>query len=159
MKLQILETVADIAYLAGQYGYYSGNSRDDMQTFISLAEKFEEKYKNVDWEDLPKEHPDYMEAVEYFTIEYLELKSKIDFSYNQAFNKPWNDIKIRHCRLQGDEVYHIQDPKDIEPMDFYSLYAQQIEGDEMCIADVPSEEEANDLRKLILMAVKKYNRI
>lgn len=37
----IFETIADIAWQAGQCGYYSGDSRQDIQDFITWAHEFE----------------------------------------------------------------------------------------------------------------------
>lgn len=152
----IQETIADIAYYAGQYGYYSGDSRADMQTFIDLAYEFEKKYRKVDWNDLPAKHPDYMEAVEAFVFKKLKLKSKLILNYPHAFDKPWDNIEIERCREDKDSTYPIHDDNDIEPNDFYSVYAHMVEGGCMCIADVPNEKAAIELRDTIAQAVKTY---
>jgi hypothetical protein len=153
----IQETIADIAYLAGRYGYYSGDSRADMQTFTDLAYRFEKKYRGIDWNELVDEkHPDYMEAVEAFAIKELNLKSKLILNYPHAFDNAWDNIEIERCREDGDSTYPIHDDNDVEPMDFYSVYAHQVEGGVMCIADVPTEEAANQLRDTIVRAVKTY---
>lgn len=152
----IQETIADIAYAAGIYGYYSGDSRADMQTFIHLAEQFEKKYKDVDWEDLPKDHLDYMEAVDAFAKEELKLKSKLMLNYPHAFDEPWDNIEIERCREEDGSTFPIHDDNDVQPNDFYSVYAHQVEGGVMCIADVPTEEAANELRDTIAHAVKTY---
>jgi len=41
MNEKLLETVADIAYVFGEKGYFSGDSRADIQEIIFLAKKFE----------------------------------------------------------------------------------------------------------------------
>lgn len=62
---KLCEALADIAYMAGQKKYYSGNSRADIADFISWAEQFEKINKNVIWGE--DGNPDYMEAIEEFT--------------------------------------------------------------------------------------------
>jgi hypothetical protein len=68
----LLETVADIAYLAGTEKYYSGDSRGDMSDFISWAKEFEKLHKNTNWEE-----NDYIIEVEEFTKE--KLKEAVEF--------------------------------------------------------------------------------
>jgi len=48
-KQKLLESVADIAYIACNSIYYSGNSREDISDFIYWAEEFEKKHKHTDW--------------------------------------------------------------------------------------------------------------
>lgn len=67
---KLLETVADIAFIAGSSNYYSGDSRADISTFIWWAEEFEQSHVNTDWHD-----EDYMLAIEEFTIGRIEEKS------------------------------------------------------------------------------------
>lgn len=45
----LCEAVADIAFIAGQKDYYSGDSRKDMADFIEWAKEFEEKHKGIEW--------------------------------------------------------------------------------------------------------------
>ena len=60
----LLETLTDIAFLAGSKGLYSGNSREDVRTFRLWAEEFEERTKDVQWnEDINR---DYISEVEEF---------------------------------------------------------------------------------------------
>lgn len=66
--MKLFETIADIAYTAGQKGYYSGNSRADMQDFIYWAKEFEKKHKKIDWEETIL---DYMEEIEHFANEKM----------------------------------------------------------------------------------------
>ncbi len=65
-KLKLLETVADIAYMAGQQGYYSGDSRRDMADFIFWAKTFQKKHRETEWEIV-----DYILLIEEFTNEQL----------------------------------------------------------------------------------------
>ena len=45
-NLKLLETVADISYIAGCKKYYSGNSRVDISEYIIWAKEFEKKSTN-----------------------------------------------------------------------------------------------------------------
>lgn len=56
---KLLEAVVDIAYYAGDKGYYSGDSRADVIDFIWWAKDFENFHKNTDWGKL-----DYMLTIE-----------------------------------------------------------------------------------------------
>ena len=49
LNLSILETVADIAYIAGTHRYYSSDSRADIRQFIWWAEQFEKLHNDTDW--------------------------------------------------------------------------------------------------------------
>lgn len=66
-KQKLLESVADIAYIAGNSRYYSGNSREDISEFIYWAEEFEKKHKHTDWD-----REDYLTEI----INYTESKLK-----------------------------------------------------------------------------------
>lgn len=68
---KIYETVADIAYMAGQRGYYSGDSRADMQQFIAWAEEFEGLHAGVDWNE---SELDYMWEIEAFAAAKLQSR-------------------------------------------------------------------------------------
>ena len=48
MNRKLLETVADIAYSAGEAGYFSGDSRADVNEFIHWAKIFEKEHKRTD---------------------------------------------------------------------------------------------------------------
>lgn len=50
MTDKLLETLADIAYQAGQQGYYTGDSRADVNSFIHWAREFEERHVTTDWD-------------------------------------------------------------------------------------------------------------
>lgn len=154
---KMYETVADIAYEAGRKYYYSGNSREDMQHFIYLATKFHEKYAKhieADWE-LSK---DYMDEIEKFINKELKIPSKLMLDYPHAFDVPWDNIEIERCRedKEQDATYPIHDENDEQPGDFYSVYAHMTEGGVMCIADVPTEKDAIDLRNMLARAVQTY---
>ena len=68
----LCEAVADIAYIAGEREYYSGNSRQDIHDFIHWAQEFEALHVNIEWginSDL-----EYIEAIEQFTHDKLKDK-------------------------------------------------------------------------------------
>lgn len=50
MTNKLLETLADIAYQAGQQGYYTGDSRADVNSFIHWAREFEKRHACTDWD-------------------------------------------------------------------------------------------------------------
>lgn len=75
---RLLEAVADIAFDAGYSGYYSGDSRADMQTFIAWAQEFEATRRAYtpgidDGEYLygPDEGREYMDAMYEFTTDRI----------------------------------------------------------------------------------------
>lgn len=69
MNVKLLETVADIAYFFGTQGYFSGDSRADVQEIIFLAKEFESQQH--DWE---KE--DYIMSIDdYSTKKLKELRA------------------------------------------------------------------------------------
>jgi hypothetical protein len=45
----LLETLADIAYIAGSQNWFSGDSRLDISDFILWAKEFEEVNAKTDW--------------------------------------------------------------------------------------------------------------
>jgi len=65
---KLLETLADIAYIAGYHQYYSGDSRMDISEMITWAKEFEAKHQDTDWDD-----ENYMLAVEAFAEEKLTI--------------------------------------------------------------------------------------
>lgn len=67
---KLLETVADIAFIAGSCNYYSGDSRADISTFIWWAEEFEQSHVNTDWDE-----EDYMLAIEEFAFGKIDKTS------------------------------------------------------------------------------------
>jgi hypothetical protein len=69
-KYKLLETIADIAYLAGERKFYSGDSRADVSEFIRWAGEFEKVNSGTNWDE-----QDYILSVTNFTEEKL-LSSK-----------------------------------------------------------------------------------
>ena len=62
INTKTLETVADIAYIAGYHKYYSGDSRLDISQYIQWATEFEKIHLDTDWDV-----SDYMLLIEEFT--------------------------------------------------------------------------------------------
>jgi hypothetical protein len=58
----LLEALADIAYIAGNLKYYGGDSRGDIATFIELAKEFEKIHKKTEW----GVDEDYIDAITAF---------------------------------------------------------------------------------------------
>lgn len=46
---KLLETLANLAFAAGNAGYYSGDSRPDMESIIWLAKEFQQVHQSTDW--------------------------------------------------------------------------------------------------------------
>ncbi len=65
---KLLEALADIAYLAGQKGFFSGDSRQDIAEFISWAREFETMHDETNWDEV-----DYHDAIEAFTLNKLRI--------------------------------------------------------------------------------------
>lgn len=64
-KIQSLcEAVADIAFIAGEQKFYSGDSRADISNFIEWAKEFEEINNGVEWG--VDDGKDYIEAIHDF---------------------------------------------------------------------------------------------
>ena len=66
----LCEAVADIAQLAGQKGFYSGDSRSDNAEFIRWAEEFEEFYKGIEWGVTP--NMEYIDEIEKFAEDKMK---------------------------------------------------------------------------------------
>ena len=64
---RLLETVADISYIAGQTQYFSGDSRRDILEIIFWAKEFEEIHKNTNWD-----FEDYIMTINGFAINKLK---------------------------------------------------------------------------------------
>ena len=60
-KIKLLETIADIAYIAGYRKYSSGDSRLDASLFLAWANEFEKLNKITDWDQA-----DYISRIEEF---------------------------------------------------------------------------------------------
>ena len=65
LETRLLETVADIAHLAGSMDHYSGDSRTDIAQYIAWAREFEQQFAG-------KPEDEYMEAVELFAKAKIE---------------------------------------------------------------------------------------
>ena len=70
-NLKLLETVADISYIAGCEKYYSGNSRVDISEYIIWAKEFEKNHRDTDWNNI-----DYMSVIEKYAIEKIKKSIK-----------------------------------------------------------------------------------
>ena len=68
-KRKILETLADIAYIAGDMKYFSGDSRADINCFIYWATEFEKMNRKTDWDEV-----DYILAIEAFTESKIKMQ-------------------------------------------------------------------------------------
>ena len=71
---KLLETVADIAYIAGQQKFYTGDSRADISEFIYWASGFEKKNVHTDWDEI-----DYIIEIEEFTM--MKINNYINERY------------------------------------------------------------------------------
>lgn len=66
----LCEAVADIALLAGQREFYSGDSRADISEFIRWAQEFEEINKGVEWG--VTDGREYIDEIEKFAEEKMK---------------------------------------------------------------------------------------
>ncbi|MGV3460767.1 MAG: hypothetical protein ACO1N9_09985 [Flavobacterium sp.] len=66
---KLFESIADIAFMAGQRGFCSGDSRADVAEFIKWGKEFEDTHEDTDWDEV-----DYLETIEAF----LDNKLRID---------------------------------------------------------------------------------
>lgn len=152
----LLESVADISQMAAHYGYYSGDSRADIQLFIDLAKEFERIHKNREWG--VTDDKDYMEEIEKFALKKLKLKSKLILNYPYGL-KSWVSLSIEKCREEKDGTIRLNEyPRKAwdKPNDFWSIYAEQSDGTTMCVADVPDSSHATALYNTIVNAVKNF---
>jgi len=65
---KLFEAIADIAFIAGQKGFFSGDSRTDIAEFITWAKEFEDVHEETNWDEI-----DYQEAIEAFTGHKLRI--------------------------------------------------------------------------------------
>jgi hypothetical protein len=65
---KLFEAIADIAFIAGQKGFFSGDSRTDINEFITWAQEFEDMHEDTNWDDI-----DYQESIEAFTGNKLRI--------------------------------------------------------------------------------------
>lgn len=66
---KLLETVADIAYIAGYSKHYSGDSRRDISEYVFWAEEFEKQHKHTNWDE-----ENYMLQIDAFARQKLNVK-------------------------------------------------------------------------------------
>jgi len=78
-NIKLIETIADISYIAGFKNHYSGNSRLDISEYILWAKEFEQIHKYTDWDN-----EDYILAVEQYAGE--KIKHSIRENYEQSIN-------------------------------------------------------------------------
>lgn len=69
IKHSLCEALADIAYIAGNNKYYSGDSRLDIANFIDWAKEFEYLNRGIEW-GMEK---DYIEEIERFTLAKINV--------------------------------------------------------------------------------------
>ena len=92
--IKLLEAVADIAYIFGSQGYFSGDSRADIAEIILLAIKFEKSHENENWDTAS----DYIETITNYALH----------AFNEATEKGSADSRalitiIRDKRAYGDK--------------------------------------------------------
>ena len=64
---KLLETIADISFIAGENKFFTGDSRADVSEFIIWANEFEKKNSKTNWDDV-----DYLLAIEEFTSQKIK---------------------------------------------------------------------------------------
>lgn len=69
---KLFESIADIAFIAGQKGFFSGDSRADIDQFICWAKEFEDIHEDTNWDDI-----DYKDTVEAFTNTKLRIDLQV----------------------------------------------------------------------------------
>lgn len=70
-NLKLIESIADIAYIAGYKKHYSGNSRIDISEYISWAKEFEQIHKDTDWD-----YEDYILTIDKYADEKIKQSRK-----------------------------------------------------------------------------------
>jgi hypothetical protein len=65
---KLFESIADIAFIAGQKGFFSGDSRADINEFIRWAKEFEDMHEETNWDEV-----DYKDTVEAFAVTKLRI--------------------------------------------------------------------------------------
>jgi len=68
---KLFEAIADVAYLAGQKGFSSGDSRCDVAQFIEWAKEFEAVHEDTNWDE-----QDYCDTIDAFTTAKLKVELK-----------------------------------------------------------------------------------
>lgn len=67
--VKLFEAIADIAFMAGQKGFCSGDSREDIAEFVKWAKEFEAMHEETNWDE-----EDYVTAIEAFTAHKLRIE-------------------------------------------------------------------------------------
>ncbi|WP_294823403.1 hypothetical protein [uncultured Flavobacterium sp.] len=67
--VKLFEAIADIAFIAGQKGFCSGDSRQDIAEFISWSKEFEAIHEDTDWDEV-----DYAATIEAFAVNKLRVE-------------------------------------------------------------------------------------
>lgn len=67
--VKLFEAIADIAFIAGQKGFFSGDSREDIAEFIRWGKEFEAIHEDTDWDE-----EDYTSAIEAFAANKLRVE-------------------------------------------------------------------------------------
>ncbi|MEL1245150.1 hypothetical protein AAEO56_12810 [Flavobacterium sp. DGU11] len=65
---KLFEAIADIAFIAGQKGFFSGDSREDIAEIIRWGKEFEAVHEDTDWDEM-----DYNTAIEAFAANKLRI--------------------------------------------------------------------------------------
>ena len=60
-NIKLLETVADISFIAGENKFFTGNSREDVSNFILWAIEFQNKNSKTNWNEA-----DYILSIDEF---------------------------------------------------------------------------------------------
>jgi hypothetical protein len=118
------ETIADIAYLAGQHGYYSGDSREDMQKFIALANKFENDYNKTNWDE--DAEIDYISTIENFTVIELGLENPLftsrmnmlDFAKLSGMYQHVIDVEVKPSKVEDNDTQWVS----VEEANTFGVY-------------------------------------
>ncbi|MCK6611522.1 MAG: hypothetical protein L6Q78_10830 [Bacteroidia bacterium] len=79
MDYPLLETLADISYIAGVKNYYSGSSREDISTFIWWAKEFQKIHSQTNWNESLL---DYILTIEEYTEKKIN-ESNFEISKNK----------------------------------------------------------------------------
>lgn len=66
--VKLFEAIADIAFMAGQKGFFSGDSREDIAEFVKWAKEFEAIHEETNWDEV-----DYTHSIEAFTAHKLRI--------------------------------------------------------------------------------------
>jgi hypothetical protein len=74
-----------------------------------------------------------------------------NFTYNGEL-PVWDNLEIEGCITDGENVSVVYD----EEPDFWSVYVHDVKGGVQCIADLPSQETAEDFKVLISKLLRSF---